>query len=113
MRPGDAGYNRTALDACVDELTAGPAGIEVESSWTLSDGFCVVYRYSHRLTEQFGYCARTVPAAEFAEPAEWGEGEAVELWEGPPPAETLLFDTLGIGWRGALGADPPPRPTDL
>jgi hypothetical protein len=111
MRPGDAGYNRAAMDACVEDLTA--FGIDVELSWTLSDGFCVVYRYGDGSAGRFGYCARAVPAAEFAEPVEWGEGVAVEMWHEPPPAGPPLIDTHGIGWHGAIEANSPPLPNDL
>jgi hypothetical protein len=110
VRPGDAGYNRAALDACVGDLTGAPVDIEVESSWTLSDGFCVVYRHRDRPSERVGYCARAVPAAEFADPVEWGEGVAVELWDEPPSTDTVTYDAHGIGWHGALDGNPPALP---
>jgi hypothetical protein len=113
MRPGDAGYSRAALDACIADLTTAPVRIEVQSSWTLSDGFCVVYSYPDRPMGRLGYCARTVPAAEFSDPIDWGESVAVDLWDEPPPAELLRFDPHGIGWHGSLDANPPSLPNDV
>jgi hypothetical protein len=113
VRPGDAGYNRAALDACVDELAAAPVSVEVEASWTLSDGFCVVYRHSARSTLRAGYCARAVPSTEFDDPVEWGEDVAVDRWDGPHADDDLRFDTHGIGWDGALDATLPLLPNDV
>ena len=81
----------------------------VEMTWTLADGFCVVYTHPAR-TGRFGYCARAIPATEFLEPAEWGASVAVDLWEGPPSNDELLRDDHGIGWHGQLDATPPQVP---
>jgi hypothetical protein len=50
VRPGDRGYYRAALDACVDDLESAPVPLTVELTWTLADGFCVVYTTSGRST---------------------------------------------------------------
>jgi hypothetical protein len=110
MRPGDRGYHRVALDACVAELESAPAPITVERAWTLADGFCVIYRYDARPDVRYGYCARAVPAAEFGEPAEWGDSVGVEVWNGPPKDDELVYDANRIGWHGQVGPVPPAVP---
>ena len=91
-------------------MESSPVAITVELTWTLADGFCVVYQHAARPAGRFGYCARTIPAVEFLDPAEWGESVAADLWERPPPHDELIFDDHGIGWHGQVGSTPPPMP---
>src|SRR5436305_13137170 len=98
VRPGDRGYTRAALDACVADLESAPVPIAVERTWTLADGFCVVYTYPSRPGSRFGYCARAVPSSEFFDPVEWGESVAVDLWGGPPTDAELVHDAGLVGW---------------
>jgi hypothetical protein len=84
----------------------------VDFAWTLSDGFCVIYRYEAHPDVRLGYRASYAgQASEFLDPVEWGESVAAELWNGPPSEAELTRDDQGVGWHGQIGSGPPAIPT--
>ncbi|HVV76788.1 MAG TPA: hypothetical protein VHC43_12190 [Mycobacteriales bacterium] len=108
MRPGELGFARAALDACLSHLaqeSVVPNTVTLLRAWPEPEyGFCVIYRHAWHPELVLGYRAVAPQGDEsFEDVEEFGFEVANFQLREPLGTERarLSFDAAGVAWWGS------------